>query len=226
MSAPAFWRLMTALFGAITLYVLLSFSLTQTVYSAADLGQAVSAFQRAEAGTRLSDLFASWDAVQAMQIVNIADLHFFIPAYAIFLISAAAMLAGGALRPLAWLAIVPALIGAGADAIETMKQLEVTRALEEATWRDATLPFAIAPMHWAKYFALGVNALAVSGLCLLGERRRYALAILALVPLPCVAAAYFELISPRVFAAALFVFWLTLFATAVTETVRAKGASA
>jgi hypothetical protein len=193
-------------------------------YAAGDVGAAVSEFQRADTRADLQSVFGhppDARAVAAMDAINTLDLYVFIPAYAVFLIAAAAMLAGGAVRPLAWPAIAFAVLGAGADAVETFKQLQVT-----SDWANADAHLPIAPWHWAKYNALALNGAAVALICFVAARRRWILGVLALAPYPLVIAAWLGMTEPRLFSLAFAVYWLALLVIAIIEMVRARGASA
>lgn len=221
------WRLTTIVFGLATLAVFAAFSLMPTVsvfYAASDVSPAVSAFQRAETMADLRSVFGDPPdarAIAAMDAINGLDLYAFIPAYAIFLIAAAAMLAGGANRALAWPAMAFAVLGAAADAGETYQQLRVT-----ADWAGAQQYLPIAPWHWAKYGLLALNGAAVALICFLSAKKRWVLGVLALAPLPLVLAAWLGAAEPRLFSIAFTLYWLALLAIAVMETVRARGASA
>jgi hypothetical protein len=218
-SAARLPALLTAAFGVLTLAAFASFSFVQNAYGPGDLAPAVSAFQRSAAGAPLTDLFNSWAEIQAMNAVNTADLYAFIPAYTLFLAAAALYLAGG-VRPLALAAILAVIVGAGADMLETLAQLRVTGAVSEADWARASTSESIAPLHWLKYGALGVNALAVALICLVGPPRRWIVGVIALAPLPVVAAAYAGSLPPRAFSIAFALYWIALLALSVTALVR------
>jgi hypothetical protein len=189
----------------------------RAVYPANEISIAVSAFQRAET---LSDIAAVFGyppdsaRVAAMDALNTLDLWGFIPAYTLFLVAAAIML-GGLRDRWTQAAIVFALIGAFADGIETWKQLELTADIENA---EDHLP--IAPWHWLKYGALALNGVAVTSLCFTSEKKRLILGVIALAPLPLVAAAYMDLLSTRIFAGAFTVYWATLLAIAAKEAIK------
>lgn len=224
---PRLWPLTTLVFGAATLLVFVAFNLMPAVsaaYAPGEVGAAVSAFQRAATTDDLAALFGeppSAAALAAMDAINGLDLYAFIPAYAVFLFAAAAMLGGGLAGRLAWAAIGFALIGALADAVETVLQLRVT-----ADWSNAAAHLPIAPWHWIKYLALALNALAMAGLSLLAARKRWIFGVIALLPLPGVLAAWAGLVEPRLFSAAFALCWIALLPVAGRELVRAKGASA
>jgi hypothetical protein len=218
--------LAAALLGLATLAVFLMLGSSETVraaYPSAEVGLAVSEFQRAETLADIARVFGTPPdeaRIAAMNAVNELDLWGFIPAYALFLCAVAVMLGGLGNR---WtqMAIAFALTGALADAIETWKQLELTADIANA---EAHLP--IAPWHWLKYAALALNGVAIASLCITAARRRWILAVIALLPLPLVAAAYVDLLSPRLFAGAFTLYWLALLAVAVKETIWAKGSPA
>lgn len=192
----------------------------RAVYSSNEVGLAVSAFQRAETMQDIVLVFGYPvdDArVAAMDALNRLDLWAFIPAYALFL-SAAALMLGGLRNRWTHVAIVFALIGAAADAVETWRQLQLTADIGNA---EDHLP--IAPWHWLKYAALALNGVAITSLCLTLEKKRWIVAVLALAPFPLVTLAYMGAISPRVFSAAFAAYWVALLVIALIETVRATG---
>src|SRR5690606_37412201 len=148
------WPLTALVFGLATLIVFAAFNFMPAVtqvYAPGEMAPALSAFQRAEAmGDLQSVLGNPPDArgVAAMDAINTLDLYAFIPAYLVFLIAAAVMVAGAA-RALAWPAIAFGALGAAADVGETYRQLLVT-----ADWASAQQHLPIAPWHWAKYTLL------------------------------------------------------------------------
>jgi len=221
------WPLATLLCGVLTLAAFLALGRQPEVtslYGAGEVASVVSDFQRAATIDDLVRVFGDPPnprVIAAMDAVNRLDLWAFIPAYILFLLAAAIMLSGARRGPLLWAAMAFALVGGGADAIETSKQLALTADYDHAA---AHLP--IAPWHWLKYGALALNGFAVAGLCLLGEKRRWLIGATALLPLPCVLAAFAGLASTRAFSIAFTIYWLALLAIAIMETVRAKGASA
>ena len=190
----------------------------RTVYPADEVSAAVSAFQRAETLGDLAAVFGSPpdpSRMAAMDALNRLDLWAFIPAYVLFLAAAAMMLARGRSGPLLWAATAFALIGGGADAVETAKQLRLT-----ADWDNAGAYLPIAPWHWLKYIALALNGFAVAGICLLGEPRRWLLGGVALAPLPCVLAAWAGLAETRLFSAAFALYWIALLVAAALAVLR------
>lgn len=221
------WPLTALAFGLVTLGVFVAFSMMPAVsafYAPGDVGLAISEFQRAATMADLASVFGDPPdpaAIAAMDAINTLDLYAFIPAYAVFLMAAAAMLAGGLRQRLAWPAIAFALVGAGADVVETFLQLRVT-----ADWDNAAAALPIAPWHWVKYAALALNGLAVAAICFLAARKRWILGAVALLPAPCVIAAYAGWAEPRLFSAAFALYWIALLAVAVMELVRTKGAPA
>lgn len=219
------WPLATLILGLATLVSLLWLGMApevEQVYTRGEVGPAVSAFQRAETTADLARVFGDPPnpaIVAAQDVINTRDLYVFIPAYALFLVAAALML--GARGPALYAAIGFALIGAGVDVLETMRQLRVTADLESAA---AHLP--IAPWHWAKYLALALNGAAIAAICFMAARKRWLVGVLALAPLPLVLAAWAGVISPRMFSAAFAAYWLALLALAAIMLVRGRGASA
>lgn len=217
------WPALTALFGLATLAAFLNFLGVQNEWGFAELGPQLGAFQRADAQDNLASLLADGAEAQAMHAVNRWDLFAFIPAYTLFLVAGAIWL-GGVRDPATWLAIAAALAGAGADWIETSRQLDVTRPfldIPPQALLAGSVGVDIEPWHWSKYVALGVNAWAIAALCLMRARKRWVLGALALLPLPVVAAAYFSYFPFNL----IFVpFWIALIAAAIKDAVRAKGA--
>ena len=221
------WTLTTLALGLVTLAVSIAFSMMPAVsafYAPGDISAAVGEFQRASAMADLVSVFGDPPdpaAVEAMDAINTLDLYAFIPAYAAFLIAGAAMLAGGLRNPVAWFAIDFAVLGAAADAVETLMQLRVT-----ADWENAAAHLPIAPWHWTKYGLLALNGGAVALICFLTPRKRWVLGLIALAPLPLVLAAWAGWADPRYFSGAFRLYWLALLAVAFMETVRARGARA
>jgi hypothetical protein len=212
--------LTSAILGVVTLGAFLMLGTSEAVravYEPSEVGVAVSEFQRAETMGDIARFFGTPPdpaKIAAMDAVNWPDLYAFIPAYALFLCAAAVML-GGLRNRWSQAAIAFALIGALADSIETFKQLELTTDIE-----NAELYLPIAPWHWVKYAALALNGVSIASLCITGERKRWILAIIALLPLPLVAGAYAGLISPRLFSGAFALYWIALLAISVIETFR------
>lgn len=217
------WPIATLIFGLATLAVFIAFGMlpeVKGVYEPSAVGAEVSAFQRAETMADLARVFgepADPARLAAMTAINTLDLYAFIPAYTLFLVLAAIMLATGTRSLIAWAAILFALIGAGADAIETTAQLRVTQDYANAA---AQLP--IAPWHWMKYFCLALHGAMLTVFCCV-SRKRWILAVLAFAPLVCVSLAAARLVPPTLYSAAFGVFWVALLVIAVMELVRAKG---
>jgi hypothetical protein len=214
------WPIATLVFGLATLgffFALGAQPAVRAVYPANEISIAVSAFQRAETISDIALVFgypADPARVAAMDALNTLDLWGFIPAYALFLAAAAIML-GGLRNRWTQAAIVFALIGAAGDAIETWKQLQLTANIENP---EAHLP--IAPWHWLKYGALALNGVAVTSLCFTSDKKRMILGVIALAPLPLVAASYMDLLSTRIFAGVFAVYWVALLLIAAKEAVR------
>jgi hypothetical protein len=195
----------------------------RAVYDRSEVSLAVSAFQRAETMADIVRVFGAPPdpaIIAAMDAVNWPDLYAFIPAYALFLCAVALMLGGLRNR---WTqgAIAFALIGALADSIETFKQLELTSDID-----NAELYLPIAPWHWLKYAALALNGVCVASLCITSERKRWILAVIALISLPLVAGAYAGVLNPRLFSAAFGLYWIALLAISIIENFRKPAASA
>ena len=219
--------LLTLLLGLATLasFVWLGLAPEVTaVYARSEVALAVSEFQRSVTTADLARVFgdpADPAIIAAQNVINTRDLYAFIPAYTLFLIAAALMLGGQARPPATWAAIIFAILGGAADAVETKLQLQITADLSDAA---AHLP--VATWHWAKYLALALNGAAVAALALLAARKRWIIGAIALVPLPLVMLAWAGITSPRLFSAAFAAYWIALLAVAVIETVRGRGAQA
>lgn len=222
MSARAF-AILAVIFGLATTGVVIGFGYlpeVSAIYGPGEVSPVVSEFQRAQTQDDLDLVFGSppnADVVAALNAVNRLDLYAFIPAYTLFLIAAALMLAGGARRAWAWVMIAPALVGAVADAFETATQLQLT-----GDWnRTSEILPLIAPAHWVKYGVLGVNAAAVAGFCMFNAPRRWLLGAAALPVLPALLVVLFGVVDqPRLFSAAFALFWVTLLLVSVREALR------
>lgn len=212
--------LASAVLGVLTLAAFLSLGSSEAVravYEPSEVSLAVSAFQRSETVADIARVFGTPPdpaVIAAMDAVNWPDLYAFIPAYALFLCVVAVML-GGLRNRWTQAAIVFALLGALADSIETYKQIELTSDID-----NAELYLPIAPWHWIKYAALALNGVAVASLCIIGEPKRWIIAIIGLIPLPLVAAAYAGLSSPRLFAGAFALYWIALLVISIVENFR------
>ncbi|MGQ0533101.1 MAG: hypothetical protein ACT4OF_10495 [Caulobacteraceae bacterium] len=219
--------LATLVLGLLTLATLLWLGMSPevaAVYERSEVGAAVSEFQRAETPADLARVFGDPPnpaILAAQDVVNTRDLYAFIPAYALFLVVAALMISAGVRGPLTWAAIAFALLGAGADAIETTLQLRITADTENAA---EYLP--VAPWHWAKYVALGLNGAAIAAICFVSTPKRWIMGLLALAPLPFVLAAWAGFSSPRLFSAAFGAYWIAILVLAAIESVRGRGAQA
>jgi hypothetical protein len=214
------WPLATLIFGLLTLALFIGLGSQPAVtdiYQRDQVSAAVSTFQRAETPADIAVVFgtpADPRVIAAQDAINTLDLWGFVPAYAIFLAAAAIML-GGLNNRWTQAAIVFALIGAAADAVETYKQLQLTADIGNA---EAHLP--IAPWHWLKYLALGLNGVAIASLCFTAANKRWILGVIALAPLPLVAASYADLLSTRVFAVAFGAYWIALLVIAALLALR------
>jgi hypothetical protein len=218
--------LVTLVLGLATLGAFLWLGLSPevtSVYDRNEVALAVSEFQRSVTTADLARVFgdpADPAIIAAQNSVNTRDLWAFIPAYTLFLI-AAALLLSERRGPITWAAIVFALLGGAADAVETYLQLCITGDLANA---EQYLP--VATWHWAKYLALALNGLAVAALCLLAARKRWIVGVIALTPLPLVLLAWAGVTSPRLFSVAFAAYWIALLVLALIETVRGRGARA
>lgn len=223
------WPLATAVFGVATLVTLFAFSMlahVRAAYPNGDFSTALNAFQHATSMTQLDALFGSPAdpaKLRAMTSGNTLDLFGFIPAYGLFMIAGAAMLAGGLRRPIVWLALAPALIGIAGDVVETANQLCMTRDWANAA---AFLPL-VAPACWTKFFGIAFHSLGCSVVCFVGARKRPILGALGVLPIFGVSAdALHVLPAPALMSAVFGVFWIALLLVGILETVRARGASA
>lgn len=222
------WPIATAIFGVVTLIVLVSFSMLPDVraaYPNADFTTALNAFQHATSMTQLDALFgnpADPSKLRAMTSGNTLDLFAFIPAYGLFMIAGAAMLARGIRTPIVWLALGPALVGIGGDVVETVNQLHMTQ-----DWSHASLSLPlVAPGCWAKFFGIALHALGSSAICFMGERKRWILGALGILPILGVSAdALHVLPTPALMSVVFGVFWIALLVVAILETVRPRPAS-
>jgi hypothetical protein len=218
--------LVTLLLGLATLGAFLWLGLSPevtAVYDRSEVALAVSDFQRSVTTADLARVFgdpADPAIIAAQNSVNTRDLWAFIPAYTLFLI-AAGLLLSERRGPITWAAIVFALLGGAADAVETYLQLRIASDLANA---EQYLP--VATWHWAKYLALALNGLAVAALCLLAARKRWIVGVIALAPLPLVLLAWAGVTSPRLFSVAFAAYWIALLVLALIETVRGRGARA
>jgi hypothetical protein len=218
--------LVTLLLGLATLGAFLWLGLSPevtAVYDRSEVALAVSEFQRSVTTADLARVFgdpADPAIIAAQNSVNTRDLWAFIPAYTLFLI-AAGLLLSERRGPITWAAIVFALLGGAADAVETYLQLRIASDLANA---EQYLP--VATWHWAKYLALALNGLAVAALCLLAARKRWIVGVIALAPLPLVLLAWAGVTSPRLFSVAFAAYWIALLVLALIETVRGRGARA
>lgn len=223
------WPLATAILGVATLAILLAFSMlpdVRTAYPNGDFAAALNAFQHATSMTQLDALFGSPAdpaKLRAMTAGNTLDLFGFIPAYGLFMIAGAAMLAGGLRKPLGWFALAAAAIGIAGDIVETASQLRVTQDWAHAA---AALPL-VAPGCWTKFFGIAFHALGCSAICFIGPRKRWILGALGVLPILGVGADALQLLpAPALMSAVFGAFWIALLVVGVLETVRAKGASA
>ena len=212
------------MFGFATLALLLAFSFLPEVrqaYPDGDFPAAMSGFQRAVTPADLDRVFGDpviAQRVAALDAANTLDLYGFIPAYGLFLISAAAMFAGGLRKPLGWLAVIPVLVSVSADVLETQKQLAMTANISQA---GAMLPVGYV---WLKYFALGFAGLGFSAICFLAERKRWFIGALGFVPLAMTFVEWsgaLDLPSITAFAAA--VLWVPILIVALIELFAKRG---
>jgi hypothetical protein len=214
--------LVTLLLGLATLATFVWLGMSPEVaaaYARSEVALAVSEFQRSVTAADLARVFGDPPdpaIVAAQDAINTRDLYAFIPAYTLFLIAAALMLSDKR-GTLTWAAIVFAVLGGAADAVETYIQLCITGDFANA---ERYLP--VATWHWAKYLALALNGLAVAALCLLVARKRWIIGVIALAPLPLVLAAWAGVTSPRLFSAAFAAYWIALLVIALIETVKGK----
>lgn len=194
-----------------------------SLYERSEVALVVSEFQRSVTMADLTRVFGDPPdpaVLAAQDSINSRDLIAFIPAYTLFLIAAALLFSekGG---PLTWAAILFAILGGAADAVETTVQLRIT-----ADYANAAQHLPVATWHWAKYLTLALNGIAVAALCLLAARKRWIMGVIALIPLPLVLLAWAGVTSPRLFSAAFAAYWIALLVLALIETVRGRRAPA
>lgn len=209
-----------ALFGLATLAVFIGFQILPAVRAAGECIEQGSlvAFQRARDMEALRDVFGApasacrAPALNAIDALNTLDLFLFIPVYALFLMSAVAMLAKGVRAPLALLAIAAVLAGVAGDVHETMTQLRMTRDI------DASAPLipALTLGYWVKYAGLAAHAV-VAGLIAL-RARRWILAGLGLLTGIATIAAALDFVQLMTTSFALF--WSALLAVALAAILR------
>ena len=217
------WPIATTIFGLGTLAILISFSILPDVraaYPDGDFGPALSAFQRATSMEQLAAVFgdpADQAKLGAMTAGNTVDLYGFIPVYTLFLACAAALLAGGLRKPLVWLALLPLLVAAAADVVETWTQLQIT-----ANWsRAAELLPNLAPACWTKFFGLAAHALGCTAICFLGQHKRWIVGAIGFVPAVGVFADWAGAIHiPSLMAMTFGVFWMALLVVAIAGLLR------
>jgi hypothetical protein len=227
-SAARLWPIATIVFGLAGLGVLLSFSQLPevvSVYPSGAFGPALSAFQRAASMADLAAIFGSPPdpaKIAAMTAGNQLDLFAFIPAYTLFLIAAGIMLAGDPKQPLAWLAIMTALIAAVGDVMETAGQLGITT---DWTHAETYLRF-VAPAAWIKFFALAAHALVCAAICYRSEPKRRIVGALGCIPVLGVLAAALDLAPiPSLMTSVFGAFWIALIVVATLKVVRPPSAA-
>jgi hypothetical protein len=180
----------------------------------------MNAFQRADTPADLAAIFgapANPAILEAMRVANQLDLHVYIVAYTLFLIASAAMLAGGLRRPIVWLAIVPTLVGAGGDVVETITQLRIVADYAHA---DALLP--VATWFWLKFFGLALGALGTSAICLIARPRHPIVAALGVIPIAATLALWLKADTPPLMTGAFAAFWVGTLVLALLESVRSR----
>jgi hypothetical protein len=213
------WPIATIVLGLASFAIVMAFQYLPEVRAAYAMGEfspALSSFQRASTMADLAAVFgapADPGKLAAMNAGNRLDLYGFIPAYTLFLIAGAATLAGGVRAPLAWLAIAPTLIGAGADVVETSRQIAIG-----VNYADAVPHLPLAPWCWTKYFGLAFGALGMSAISLRGARKRWALGALGFAPLLATSADALGLIAlPTLMTLSNGVFWVALIVVGAIE---------
>ncbi|MBI3437342.1 MAG: hypothetical protein HY054_01590 [Proteobacteria bacterium] len=221
------WPIATAALGVATLAILVAFSTLPDVraaYPNGDFSTELNAFQHATSMSQLDALFGSPAdpaKLRAMTSGNTLDLFGFIPAYGLFMIAGAAMLADGLRKPVVWLALAPALVGIAGDIVETTSQLRMTHDWAHAS---AALPL-VAPACWTKFFGIALHALGCSAICFIGERKRWILVALGSLPVLGVSADALHILpAPSLMSAILGAFWIALLVVGVLESVRPKPA--
>lgn len=219
--------LCTLVTGVATMGVTYGFTQLAAVkaaYPAGDFTLQLSAFQRATSMDQLTALFGNPpDAgkLAAMTAGNSLDLYAYIPVYTIFLIWAALMLgqdANGKGRALQWFPIIAILVGCAGDILETASQLAISMDWNNAA---AALP-RVAVGCWTKFFGIAVHAIGCSALCFTGDRKRWILGVLGVLPLIGTTAEYLHLVPIGAALTPTFgIFWVALIVVAVADLLRA-----
>lgn len=182
------WAAVTALSGLAALGTVFAFRSLPDVQAAGACmtERAVLEFELARSQAALDALFGVVGSecrdmrIAALDAINTIDVWVFIPAYTAFASCAALFLSGGILRPLAWAAIALAVAAAGTDYVETLNLLAYTPDLAPAPERLIESSSAA----WVKFFCLGLNALALAGLCFTATpHKRWILGALLCLPI-------------------------------------------
>ncbi len=226
------WALATALTGVISLGLFVVFAMLPEMRAAADClppGSVVQ-FEFARNVPDLITIFGEPEsvcrplAIAAMDAVNRIDIIAFIPAYALFCISAALFLAGGIWqRPLVIIAIGAALLAAAGDYLETTTLLAITQTIDA----PGELLQSSQIGAWSKFALLAAHAVFCAGICFTSDKRRPLLGALLMLPaFGVAAAAYNHITLASVMNGAFALAWIALLAMAITHMVRGRGAQA
>jgi hypothetical protein len=187
----------TALAGVVTLGVVFAFQTLPEVTAAGGCmpDQAVLLFEVARTAADLEAVFGPADGVcrakvvAAMDAINTLDVWVFIPAYTAFVSFAALFLSSGRVSALTVAAIGMAVSALRCDYLETFNLLSYTPELTPTLENLAQTASAA----WLKFFALGLNGLALAGLCFTAAPRRWILGVLLCLPVIGVALMFADL---------------------------------
>lgn len=216
----------TAIAGVMTLGVVFAFQTLPAVTAASGCmpDEAVLLFEVARSAADLEAVFGPADGacrakvVAAMDAINTLDVWVFIPAYTAFVSFAALFLSGGRIRALTLAAIGMAVSALGCDYLETFNLLSYTPELTptpESLTQTATAA-------WLKFFALGLNGIALAGLCFTAAPRRRILGALLCLPFIGVALMFADLRFIPAQTLGFFAGWLPLLVMAAKTAITGR----
>lgn len=216
----------TALAGVVTLGVVFAFQTLPAVSAARGCmpDEAVLLFEVARTTRDLEAVFGPADGacrakvVAAMDAINTLDVWVFIPAYTAFVSFAALFLSGGRIGALTLAAIGMAVSALGCDYLETFNLLGYTPELTPAPESLAQTASAA----WLKFFALGLNGLALAGLCFTTAPRRWILGALLCLPVIGVALMFADLRFIQAQTLGFFLGWTPLLAMAAKTAITGR----
>lgn len=122
--------------------------------------------------------------LEALNVINLVDVAFFIPIYVVFLTLSALLLSGRWNGPVTLIAIAAAFVAGAADVFETVRQLQVSRALlADADYESVRgLMNEVQGAARAKYAALSLNAAALALIAFLQKPPLRFIGAIALLP--------------------------------------------